>query len=386
MKFKTKNQSIYNKFVFVMIALVFIILCLSGCSSIPNSITFYDFMGAEATLYVYSYPSNFSHNDFLELKSAIEDELKRESDVFSTEISASEVCAYNALSCGSTLEVSKEFYDVLQTIREINVKTDGLYDPTVKLSVDLWGFSKRHSANSYTPQFVYDRPRGENGGFALPNNEYIQAFSALTDFSGVSNSAKSGKYYITKTTAAVNADGLEYVQQMDLSGYIKGYANERVTELVNNAGITDFWLSFGTSAIFIGKKADANIDLSITDPKARFGTALGVVNLKNKFASTSGTYENCYYINNKKYHHIINPKTGEPVNRDIVLTTLIGNSAAELDALSTAAVVMGRASAIEFLSSNYDEIYYIIVDEDDLVYTNCPDFTLSAEGYTLVRK
>jgi thiamine biosynthesis lipoprotein len=103
--------------------------------------------------------------------------------------------------------------------------------------------------------------------------------------------------------------------------------------------------------------------INVSDPNDRnetFATTYG----KDTGISTSGTYQVRYYINGRAYSHIIDPNTGEPTQSDIVSVTLIGPSAADCDALSTALCVMGTQSALTFIAQRLENYKVIIIAKD----------------------
>jgi thiamine biosynthesis lipoprotein len=73
--------------------------------------------------------------------------------------------------------------------------------------------------------------------------------------------------------------------------------------------------------------------------------------------STSGDYEQYYIIDDVRYCHIIDPTTGKPVQTGIMTATIIGGSAAEDDALTTAIMTMGKDKAIEFINTKLSDRY-----------------------------
>ncbi|MGB9597815.1 MAG: FAD:protein FMN transferase, partial [Candidatus Poribacteria bacterium] len=74
---------------------------------------------------------------------------------------------------------------------------------------------------------------------------------------------------------------------------------------------------------------------------------IGTIDLKDKAISTSGDYENYFEVNGNRYCHILNPKTGKPVE-DIMSVTVVADNATSADALSTAIMVMGEKEGMKF--------------------------------------
>jgi thiamine biosynthesis lipoprotein len=79
--------------------------------------------------------------------------------------------------------------------------------------------------------------------------------------------------------------------------------------------------------------------------------------------ATSGNYRNFYYKGGRKYAHTIDPKTGRPVQHNILSATVLCNNCARADAYATAFMVMGLERAMEVLKRNPDLMAYLIYDE-----------------------
>ena len=81
--------------------------------------------------------------------------------------------------------------------------------------------------------------------------------------------------------------------------------------------------------------------------------------MKNKAVVTSGTYERGFFLDGRRYHHIIDPHTGWPADSGLLSVTLIGSCAMELDALATALCVMGEERGLPVLDRHGIEAVFI---------------------------
>ena len=103
------------------------------------------------------------------------------------------------------------------------------------------------------------------------------------------------------------------------------------------------------------------------------------------FLSTSGDYEKYFYENGKRYHHILDTRTGYPAESGLHSVTVIAKNGLLSDALSTACFVLGMEEGKKLLEK-YDADG-IFIDENNKVYVTPAlklDFTIQAEEYTLV--
>lgn len=265
------------------------------------------------------------------------------------------VARFNSAGYGEKTELDETVYSILLTVKE-DPLTDG-YNPLVAPLTDLWGFSPRFDEN-YLPSKPYDRARNEDGSLPLPDEKYILAFNALTDMDGLVLSEENGKYYCVKNVPPVNIDGNEYVARLDVGGCIKGYCADRIKDLYLSLGIKYGYVSFGTSSIclLLNKTGDWTVSLTSPDDEKQTYCKL---KLPSGCASTSGDYENSYFLNGKRYCHIIG-KDGYPVN-NVRCVTVTGESALYCDMLSTALMTasledIGKRAA-KVKEKSYDVTY-----------------------------
>ena len=101
-----------------------------------------------------------------------------------------------------------------------------------------------------------------------------------------------------------------------------------------------------------------------TDDPTESGELQTILNVTDKAMATSGNYRNFYYKGDKKYAHTIDPKTGYPVQHNILSATVLCRQCARADAYATAFMVMGLERAQEVLKRNPDLMVYFIYDEN----------------------
>ncbi len=357
-----KKNSI-NKVV-VLAIILSITFVFSACEYNTKTYDYivYDFLGTTCYIEINSKGGIAVDRQIDSCFNQIESELANVSAKFSTEDKNSFVSKYNSLKFGESVEVDSEFSFVFTKAKEIYSETQGAFNPAVKLLTDLWGFSKRHSQNEYMPTYPYDREREADGSFSLPQEKYIQGFLALSDFSECNLEGN----ILSKNCNDIIIDDITYSQQIDLSSIVKGYAGDKVKEIIDSYNFTSYYFSIGTSSMYLAEKLNgSDYDLGITDPNSPNGKPIDVVKVNNLSVSTSGTYQNCYTYNNVLYHHIINSKTGESANTDIESISVFLDSGMVADALTTAILVMGREKGEEFLQSK--GIKYIIISNGQVI-------------------
>lgn len=380
------------------------VAAMSGCTTkqnetVNNYMTFFS-MGTTATLVAQqgdeaaAQMSVKEQNDLFDaLCGDIYTLMNTVENSISSALRTSYIWKFNEAEPGSEVELDKTAYDILQTAKSVYEFTGGYYNPAVWYSVDLYGFTTRPTDYERAP---YDRDKvtTESGAryLPLPDDRYVQAFKELaTHFSEVELTERDGKYYAYKPEATVEVDGAEYSLRLDLGGIGKGWTVNAVDDMLDERGYTYGYFNFGTSSIavntFLG--SDGNYTISFTDPRG-IGGGYCAYKIKGENLSTSGDYENYYMIDGTRYCHIIDPTTGSPVQTGIASATVIGGSAAEDDALTTALMAMGKDKAVEFINDNPEyfggKLVTLLVIEDGkgtIITTDPQNITIRNQDYTL---
>ncbi|GBR72975.1 thiamine biosynthesis protein ApbE [Candidatus Termititenax aidoneus] len=130
--------------------------------------------------------------------------------------------------------------------------------------------------------------------------------------------------------------------QLDLGGIAKGYAVDQAVETLQRHGIRHALVNAGGNIFALGQKRGKPWRIAIRDPRAVEKT-LQVFELSDEACATSGDYEQYFVADGQRYSHIFNPQTGRPANleNELASVTVIADSAARADLLSTACFVLG---------------------------------------------
>ena len=156
---------------------------------------------------------------------------------------------------------------------------------------------------------------------------------------------------------------------MDLGGIAKGYASDRVAQIFREQGVTGT-ASLGGNVYVSGKKSDGSAwRVAIRDPQNTDDYA-AVLALEDVFAITSGGYQRNFTApDGTVYQHILNPKTGCPVQSDLLSVTIVSDSGTLADACSTALYVMGEQEAVNFWRQTGGFEMVLITADGRLLYT-----------------
>jgi thiamine biosynthesis lipoprotein len=153
-----------------------------------------------------------------------------------------------------------------------------------------------------------------------------------------------------------------------LDGVAKGYAVDKVADFLETNYVHDYIANFSGNMKVKGKQLDgSNWSIGIFDPVIRETIH---IKLKDESIATSGV-DYAYYSKDKKWHHLINPKTLRPAN-SLISATIVGPSATLCDVLSKS-FVMGIKNAVAIIKKNYPEYRYRLVNKNEVV-TNISSF------------
>lgn len=237
------------------------------------------------------------------------DEIAHIERVISTWLEDSDVSRMNATAADTPFTARDELYEVLAAARTVAETTDGAYDPTIAPLIDAWDL------------------RGDG---RVPGDAEIATARARTGWKGLL--LDSGTMSVAFARPGMG---------VDLGGIGKGFALDHAVVAIQLAGGRRGMLNFGGEIVTWSDGGDWNV--VIADPVDRLRSVMRVM-VSDAAVSTSGQSERGFEAKGKRYGHILNPRTGRPVESSGSVT-VIAPSATQADALSTALFVMGRQDA-----------------------------------------
>ena len=227
--------------------------------------------------------------------------------------------------------------EVFSLAEKISDETNGAFDITVAPLVNAWGFGFKNAGNindatiDSIRQFVgYKKIRLENGKIIKQDSRTM----------------------------------------LDCSAIAKGYGVDRVAGLFDRKGIKNYMIEIGGELVLKGespKKDQWHIGINkpIDDSLAVNQELQTVLKISNAGMATSGNYRNFYYKGGKKYAHTIDPRTGYPVQHNILSSTVIAENCAVADAYATSFMVLGLDSAKIICNKHPELDAYFIYTKDD---------------------
>ena len=222
----------------------------------------------------------------------------------------------DASGTGEGVKISPEVYEILEMAQKYSELTDGAFDVTCGVAVELWGIGTKN-------------PR-------VPTDDEIAA---------VKNFVGHEHLHLHDSTAYLDLRGVK----LNLGGVAKGYGVDLARKIFAAHGIHDGLIDFGNSTIFaIGKKK-----IGIKNPNDP-GKLAEIVEIENCAISTSGDYEKFFIVEGHRYSHIIDPKTCAPADSGIssisvIVSNDVKNCATVSDILSTTFFITDRHRTKEIL-------------------------------------
>lgn len=225
----------------------------------------------------------------------------------------SELNLVNEHAADAPVTVSRELFDLLRICLNVSHKSDGAFDITVGPLMKVWGFYK--------------------------DSGHLAARSAVQDAL-----TKLGWRNIKLNPLALTVAFTKPGMNLDLGGVGKGYAVDRMVEILRHNGITSALVSAGGSSIYgLGSPPDSprGWRLRIRNPKSE-GKYVATVYLNNRSLSTSGSYEKFFWADGKTYSHIMDPRTGFP-SRGMLSVSIISPKTLDSEIWAKPYYILGRS-------------------------------------------
>lgn len=257
-------------------------------------------------------------------------EIERLEKLFSSYKPESDISRINRHAGLGRVDVSPEVLEVVAAALRIAGLSDGAFDPTVGVLGKVWG------------------PSGESG--MVPSKDEIAKLLPLVDYRGIV--LKDNSVGLSKKGMALN-----------LGGAAKGYIVEQAVRALKKEGVTRGIVHAGGDMYVFQEGTEKPFTIGIQHPREK--KLLGEAYVMNGAVATSGDYERFFEKDGKRYHHILDPKTGFPAWRSRSVT-IIAKDPTLADGLSTAVFVMGPEKGMRLIEELPD-VEGVIADEEGKV-------------------
>ena len=318
-----------SKYLFVTVLLFFII----GCGPIPARLSTVsgNTMGTTYTVKVVA-----AELDLEALNTAVQGSVDQIDQLMSNYKVDSELSLLNRSELNTYIEISDETKNVLNLSAKIQLLTKGAFDISLAPVVDLWGFG---------PNLADSR---------VPADSEIAKALAKTGMDGL---IVSGNLAMRTREVSLN-----------LSAIAKGYAVDRVAEMLESKGFEHFLVEVGGELKARGTNHEREpwrIAIELPDSTKR--EMFSVIGLQDLGMATSGDYRNYFEIGAKRYSHTIDPKTGRPITHNLASVTVLDASTARADGLATAINVMGAERGLALANTHNIPIMVIMKEPEGFV-------------------
>jgi FAD:protein FMN transferase len=248
----------------------------------------------------------------------------------------SEVSRVNANAGIAPVHVSDEVIDVLEAAERSSKLSDGAFDVTFDAMHGLWKFD----------QDLTER---------IPDEAEVKKRLALIDYKKLIIDRKAKTVFLAKKG-----------MRMNLGGIAKGYAVDRAAAVLKRAGFANAIVQAGGDLLCAGSKDGQPWTAGIRDPRGGRADVFAIMRLIDHAFSTAGDYERFFILDGKRYHHILDPRTGHPATRSRSVT-IYAPTALLADALDDAVFILGWKRGIELVDS-LDDVGAVVVDDRGAVH------------------
>jgi len=318
----------------------------------PEPITFGgETMGTTYTVKLARLPAGASA---AQLKRSVDDALREVNRQMSTYDPNSELSRWNA-GGEDWCPVSEDTARVVAEALRISRLTDGAFDVTVGPLVRLWRFG----------------PGASPSDAAAPSAEQLAAAQSRVGYQRIDVEMNPPR--VRRRIAGGS---------VDLSAIAKGFGVDRAAEVLEAAGVQDYMVEIGGEVRARGvNPAGSPWKIAIETPRLDARTVFRTVRLRDASLATSGDYRNYREIEGRRYCHLIDPRTGKPIEHPLASVSVVHASCTTADAWATALSVLGPDQAMRTAEENSLDVLLIVRVGDRFECRTTPGFAaLLADG------
>ncbi len=264
-----------------------------------------------------TYNINYQDSSARDFKQSIDSLLNRFDESLSTYKNGSEILRFNK---SDSFEFDLPYFlPVLKKSKEIFEASDGAFDPTVYPLIEAWGFGPEKQS--------------------FPDTAKIKNIMEYVGFDKITLNEERVKKEVDKVS-------------LDFNAIAQGYSIDVIFQFLKGKGIKNMMVELGGEVRVKGVNEKGDLwAIGIDNPKPETSGVgrMAIIKLDNQAISTSGNYRKFFVHNGIKYGHTVDPRTGFPVQRDIISATVVAPTCMEADAWSTAFMVTGMEEAKNIL-------------------------------------
>jgi thiamine biosynthesis lipoprotein len=246
-------------------------------------------------------------------------EMDRLDGLMSTWHEDSDIERLNAAAGKHPVQISAEVRDVLETARQISDWTGGKFDITFGVLGGLWKFDYQNKDDT------------------IPDREEVLHLLPLINYRDLEVDERSGTAFLKRKGMRAN-----------LGGIGKGYAVDQASDILRQRGIRDFMVQFGGDMYVAGHRDGRPWRLGIRDPRGPSDRIFASMDLSDRTFSTSGDYERFFIKDGRRYHHIIDPSSGEP-SEGCRSVTIVTDRAVIADGVAKGIFILGPEAGMALI-------------------------------------
>jgi thiamine biosynthesis lipoprotein len=251
----------------------------------------------------------------------------------------SEVSRINRAAGKAPAPVSHETFEVIEKSLWMSEHSEGVFDITFDVMRGLWRFD-------------------ENAVERVPAARDIARLRSLIGYRHVHTDREHATVFLDRAES-----------RLSLGGIAKGYAIDRAAAILLAAGVDDFLAQAGGDLYVHGHKADGSPWVAgVRDPRGPAGTYFATMPVVDHAFSTAGDYERAFVAKGRRYHHIIDPRTGYPATASRSVT-IWAKDALTADALDDAVFILGPEKGLALVES-IEDAGAVIVDDKNQVHVS----------------
>ena len=307
-------------------------------------------MGTSYNITIIDNPQDLSAR---RLERLVENELSAINNQMSNWNSNSEITLINKNSSNEAIPISQQLLEVLTAANEIHYKSNGTFDITSGPIINLWGFGPNRANKTVPSQKEIDK--------ALNLVGQADLIKITTNPSAVVKQKKG--------------------VLINLSAIAKGYGIDRIASLLETRGIKRFLVEIGGDLIASGTNRHGKPwSIGIEFPNYDRRTVQSVVQINDLAMATSGNYKNFFKKNGIQYSHIIDPKTGSPIQHNTLSVTVLEKSAMFADGWATAMLGMGIENGMKIANNYGIAVFFITKDDKRFITASSNAFKALSQG------
>ncbi|KPJ23161.1 FAD:protein FMN transferase [Streptococcus phocae] len=263
--------------------------------------------------------------------------IKEMEQLLSTNLKGSDVYRINKSAGKKAVTVDPRTFKIIKEAQKISRASHGKFDITIGAITNLWRIGDKEARR--------------------PDDLSIQQALPHIDFR---------KIHLDKKKSTVL---IEKGMTLELGGISKGFIADEVKQIFLKNKINTAIINLGGNVVVLGTSPNhkEGWNVGVQNPDDVRGDTVGTVRLKNQSIVTSGIYERYLEVDGIKYHHIMDPKTGYPVDNNISGVTVFSRTSLEGDALSTAVFSLGIEEGLAYINQ-MDHVEAVFIDKNKGVH------------------